>query len=49
MQLINGKIISAKWDNWKKFSYFKKKLNSSDIFTNRRITGKDRGIKALDI
>jgi hypothetical protein len=49
MQLINGKIISAKWDNWKKFSYFKKKLNSFDIFTNRRITGKNRGIKTLDI
>ena len=45
---INGKIISAKWDNWKKFPYYKKKLNSSDIFTNRRLVGKDRGMKFLD-
>jgi NAD(P)-dependent dehydrogenase (short-subunit alcohol dehydrogenase family) len=44
---INGKIISAKWDNWKKFLYFEKKINSCDIFTTRRLTGEEKIFKEL--
>ncbi len=39
---ITGKLISAKWDNWKSFTKFTKELNDSDVFTLRRIVGKDR-------
>lgn len=44
---INGKIISAKWDNWKKFLYFEKEINSCDIFTNRRLTSDKKIFKGL--
>lgn len=46
---INGKIISAKWDNWKKITNNHKKINASDVFTVRRVSGKDRGLSYLDI
>lgn len=45
---ITGKLISAQWDKYKNI---KKKLdfiNHSDIFTLRRIIGKDRKVKFLD-
>ena len=45
---LNGKIISAVWDNWKNFNKIQKKLNDSDVLTIRRITGRDRNLKSID-
>ena len=45
---ISGKLISAKWDNWKNFKKHHKQLMKSDILTLRRIVGKDRGIDWSD-
>lgn len=41
---ITGKLISAVWDNWENWLNYSNQLNSSDLYTLRRITGKDRGI-----
>ena len=41
---ISGKLISAKWDNWKNWINYKKNLRKSDLYTLRRITGKDKGL-----
>ena len=41
---ITGKLISAIWDNWEDFSSHKEELAKSDVFTIRRIVGKDRGL-----
>jgi NAD(P)-dependent dehydrogenase (short-subunit alcohol dehydrogenase family) len=40
---ITGKLISAQWDDWRDFPNHLKELNSSDIYTLRRIVAKDRG------
>jgi 3-oxoacyl-[acyl-carrier protein] reductase len=40
---ITGKLISAEWDNWSEWPNHLNDLNSSDIYTLRRITGRDRG------
>lgn len=40
---ITGKLISAVWDKWERFSAIKDELNASDIYTLRRITARDRG------
>ena len=40
---ITGKIISAVWDNWKEWPMHIKKLSYSDVYTLRRIIGRDRG------
>jgi 3-oxoacyl-[acyl-carrier protein] reductase len=40
---ITGKLISAEWDNWTDWPNHLNDLNSSDIYTLRRITGRDRG------
>ena len=45
---LNGKIISAVWDNWQNFNKIQKKLNDSDVLTIRRITGRDRNLKSID-
>lgn len=45
---LNGKIISAVWDNWKIFSNIQGKLNSSDVLTIRRISGRDRNLNNID-
>ena len=45
---INGKLISAIWDNWKVFD---KKINifkNSEFGTLRRISGKDRKLNIFD-
>ena len=42
---ISGKLISAIWDDWKNWSNHKSILAKSDLFTLRRITSNDRGIK----
>jgi len=40
---ITGKLISAMWDNWQDWNQYLDELNNSDIYSLRRITGKDRG------
>jgi len=40
---INGKLISALWDDWKNFPKYKKILKKSDIYNLRRISSFDRG------
>jgi NAD(P)-dependent dehydrogenase (short-subunit alcohol dehydrogenase family) len=39
---ISGKLISAEWDNWQIWPEHLSVLANSDLFTLRRITGKDR-------
>lgn len=39
---ITAKLISAIWDNWKDWPLYLDDLSSSDIYTIRRIIGKDR-------
>lgn len=40
---ITGKLISAVWDNWEHWPVYLDELNSSDVYTLRRIAGRDRG------
>ena len=40
---ITGKLISAEWDNWSDWPNHLDDLGSSDIYTLRRVTGRDRG------
>ncbi len=40
---ITGKLISAEWDNWSEWPRHLQQLGSSDLYTLRRITGRDRG------
>lgn len=40
---ITGKLISAVWDNWENWPEHLDELASSDVYTLRRITGRDRG------
>jgi NAD(P)-dependent dehydrogenase (short-subunit alcohol dehydrogenase family) len=40
---VSGKLISAKWDPWKRLHEYKADLLSSDIYALRRITPEDRG------
>ena len=42
---ITGKLISALWDNWEVFAAHKEDLAKSDVFTIRRIVGKERGLE----
>lgn len=46
---ITGKLISAAWDNWKEWPKYKDKLLTSDVYTLRRIIGRDRGFVLGDI
>jgi hypothetical protein len=39
---ITAKLISAKWDNWRDFSAHSDELNKSDVYTLRRIAGRER-------
>jgi 3-oxoacyl-[acyl-carrier protein] reductase len=39
---ITGKLISAEWDSWKDWPQHLDELNSSDVYTLRRIVGRDR-------
>ena len=41
---LNGRVISAIWDNWENISFQKEKIIDTDIFQMRRIIPKDRGI-----
>jgi len=40
---ISSKLISALWDNWENWVDHSSELKNSDVYTLRRITGKDRG------
>ena len=40
---ITAKLISAVWDNWEHWPEYLDELNSSDMYTLRRIVGRDRG------
>lgn len=40
---IYGKLISAVWDNWQEWPKHLDELSQSDVYTLRRITGRDRG------
>lgn len=41
---ITGKLISAIWDSWDAWPQHLDDLSTSDVYTLRRITGRDRGI-----
>lgn len=41
---ITGKLISADWDNWQAWPKHIKELKESDLYTLRRITGRDRNM-----
>lgn len=40
---ITGKLISAEWDKWVEWPQHIRELRDSDLYTLRRITGRDRG------
>lgn len=42
---ITGKLISAIWDKWEDWPKNKKTLNDSDVYTLRRIAGRDRSME----
>jgi short-subunit dehydrogenase len=39
---ISGKLISAEWDNWQNWPNHIDALSNSDIYTLRRVVGRDR-------
>lgn len=41
---ITGKLISAAWDNWEEWPQYLKALQDSDVYTLRRIVGRDRNM-----
>ena len=41
---ITGKLISAVWDNWQHWPEHMDELRTSDVYTLRRIVGRDRGV-----
>lgn len=41
---ISGKLLSAIWDPWEELSEHREEINSTDIYTIRRIVPKDRGM-----
>lgn len=42
---ITSKLISAVWDDWEHWPGHLNELSSSDVYTLRRITGRDRGFE----
>ena len=42
---ITGKLIAAQWDRWEDWPQHLDELNASDVYTLRRITGRDRNKK----
>ena len=46
---ISGKLISATWDNWEDWPKHLESLKSSDLYTLRRIIGRDRGVSWGDL
>lgn len=46
---VTGKLISAIWDPWEKFSEHLLEIRNTDIYTLRRILPKDRGMNWGDV
>jgi len=46
---ITGKLISVLWDKWKDWPKHLEELRNSDLYTLRRITGRDRGFDCGDV
>jgi 3-oxoacyl-[acyl-carrier protein] reductase len=46
---ITAKLISAVWDNWKEWPKHLDKLSGSDVYTLRRISGRDRSMEWGDL
>jgi len=42
---ITGKLISAVWDDWEQWPNHVRELSMSDVYTLRRISGRDRGFE----
>lgn len=42
---ITGKLISAVWDPWENFAEYAQEIQTSDVYTLRRIVPSDRGIQ----
>jgi 3-oxoacyl-[acyl-carrier protein] reductase len=40
---FSGKMVSAQWDNWSEWPNHSDEIKNSDLYTLRRITGRDRG------
>jgi len=40
---ITGRLIAARWDDWRRLPSLRDRLAASDMFTLRRITPEDRG------
>jgi NAD(P)-dependent dehydrogenase (short-subunit alcohol dehydrogenase family) len=40
---ITGKLIAAQWDRWEDWPLHLDELSESDVYTLRRVTGRDRG------
>jgi hypothetical protein len=40
---ITGKLVSAVWDDWEHWPEHLHELRTSDVYTLRRIAGRDRG------
>ncbi len=45
---VTGKLISALWDNWQDFPEHVGELGGSDVYTLRRITGRERDMAWSD-
>jgi 3-oxoacyl-[acyl-carrier protein] reductase len=41
---ITGRLISAVWDRWEDWPLHLNELNKTDVYTLRRIVGRDRGM-----
>jgi NAD(P)-dependent dehydrogenase (short-subunit alcohol dehydrogenase family) len=39
---ITGKLISARWDDWRQWPQARDRLMASDVYTLRRVVGRDR-------
>lgn len=46
---ISGKLISAEWDKWSEWPQHIEELLDSDLYTLRRITGRDRNLTWGDV
>jgi NAD(P)-dependent dehydrogenase (short-subunit alcohol dehydrogenase family) len=42
---ITAKLISAVWDNWGQWPHHLDELSKSDVYTLRRVSGRDRGFE----
>ncbi|HZP19652.1 MAG TPA: SDR family oxidoreductase [Bauldia sp.] len=45
---ITGRLISAVWDNWRDLPAHRDELKKTDVFTLRRVAGRDRGLGWAD-